>query len=1522
MATSVSLLEQKIEEERKKFKRKTELQLEKDIFKIYSESIFGDILINVGNNSLKLHRCILQTRAPILYNIYCHNPNLIKVIPVQKLEIFFRDIYCAAEIREKEEEILKCIDLAFASDKESYLQEDSGVENSDYSANSSNPLRNKPVVESPKYLSNYNLNSSNNAVYYSLVDESLVLSDFSDIHEEGVKEMSSRPKEDAKADSSGDRCRSDNECASETKPTSNGGNDVNQTTSSPPPPVVSDGPAAPLQTNGNRCKNQIDNQTPDSLDDDPKDEQCPSAKLQQDFARASIRQSDENVLAEKRFSSTKKYNENLLADLYPELMLELSFSDKVKYFDKDDAVEFQPTSEALKNFKNYLMEKYESLKGDRATVEMKHSDIFDQLIGEDKQFLLLKYNLEEILSAESASKTEIAEHKFLYNEYEKKHGVQKTYNFIKSFSISILQSRPTKPKCDQTPDSLNDEEETPKSTNSNTCDADPVPVTSAVKEASAEVEAESKESSANKSYGFFIDLKDSNVQATQEKPATKEKSAAASKQLFSMFIDFGNSTDSDSSIGIQNKFERRKKQYFNKLEKSRELRNSVSSLNDVSENSKSEKVVQNPISNVMASQPTAEITQSEHSGVVRRNKNLHGGVSYPSANRRSWNVDKTPLEPNQNFLLRHKRSSSVSSQKDVDCTPQTRPNSQLIEREFPSIGNADSTNELTINGGESEISTYSCGSEHDKENKTPCNSNSNESSQRASEKETKTDENENISAKDEFVKLSDLDKEPKPLLNTEKWTSVRMTKSATGTENWLETKILSGSANSRSLSRIFPDISANILSKPNSDVDDTTISSISSVQSSSAVSTCESNLEVSNVECRKESTLGQDLLRMFLDEISPDVVIEVAGRRIKAHKCVLTSRCQYFAALLSGGWVESAGNVLSIHGFSYSVVHFALCYIYSGENEIPETLNIVELATLADMLCLEGLKEVISHTLKMKYCHFFHKPCNICSVGVLECLPVAVNYGLDDIHRKSLRWITKHYVRLWCSKAFASLPRELIDKCYNQHVVNMSVNNVFETLTNCDKLFSFIPQTRWAEPCFIVTKRLHDHCIKYLANHFLEFLKSDSFTSIAQNRQWGIMIVDEKTQLACAKMRADQLCHSYSYVCSQLKNITADKNEEYIELWNRVKNQVETALIKSALQASQCNAWFQMDPELRSHIQSSAGLTFVPVEIKRRVSSFKPKQPATTSSGSRAVDLQQVKSAINRQQKQNGIRSENKTSQKVNGHAKSSSTKPTSSSAKSHKSSAVSNNSKSPFRNKYANVKSRYMDRKNSKEKPTSETTPSETSEVEKNTSSSSTAANRRPSKSLVTSAHLSPAIRDTARAVSLSKIPVSVRNSSQKRTESDKDTTSGSDNGTRSSEKPKRPYHSASDPPPVRKPLAVTMKNGTTNRSYNSAPMRKSAVNTRTRNSEERSKGSGGGTKKPSRSTAESTRKKFGTDRNSNDENRLKPKRIENNPSTETSISEDIKPNVPFRRDGTFCIDEPTVLKRQSSCSERDELV
>jgi hypothetical protein len=80
--------------------------------------------------------------------------------------------------------------------------------------------------------------------------------------------------------------------------------------------------------------------------------------------------------------------------------------------------------------------------------------------------------------------------------------------------------------------------------------------------------------------------------------------------------------------------------------------------------------------------------------------------------------------------------------------------------------------------------------------------------------------------------------------------------------------------------------------------------------------------------------LGEDLLRMFLEEINPDVTIDVAGRRIRAHKCILSSRCQYFAAILSGSWIESTGNVISLQGYvrqyenSFLILYYYYYYYY------------------------------------------------------------------------------------------------------------------------------------------------------------------------------------------------------------------------------------------------------------------------------------------------------------------------------------------------------------------------------------------------------------------------------------------------------------------------------------------------------------------------------------------------------------------------------------------------------------------
>ncbi|XP_015604321.1 uncharacterized protein LOC107272080 isoform X2 [Cephus cinctus] len=513
-----------------------------------------------------------------------------------------------------------------------------------------------------------------------------------------------------------------------------------------------------------------------------------------------------------------------------------------------------------------------------------------------------------------------------------------------------------------------------------------------------------------------------------------------------------------------------------------------------------------------------------------------------------------------------------------------------------------------------------------------------------------------------FVRLSDLDKTPAridtsdAILSKEDRVTYRMSNSIPET-SWIESKLVMSRSSGpvRTLSRKFTSVMTTSLPpKQKSPLEDMATdcegegiiseSDLSSMQSSMGRSGAEGSTEETETSSlaggKPYNRLGEDLLRMFLEEINPDVTIDVAGRRIRAHKCILSSRCQYFAAILSGGWVESAGNVIPLQGYSYNAVHFALCHIYSGESNIPDSISIVELATLADMLCLEGLKEVIGYTLKVKYCHLFHKPCQICAVGVLECMPLAAAYGLDEVYRKSLRWITRHFVRIWPCKAFATLPRELMDKCYHQHIVHMSTDNVLQTIMDCDKLLATLPNVRWAEPVFRLVSNLLETAVKFLSENFSGVLGNEKFQALGRELTWNISRLEDNFLAAADRLPPEQACKSYSKLHKMLATSQTDDppsnmkwGQLFVDFLKKIQSRVEKCLVREATRAARTSSWLKMDLELRRRIQELACLVILPHETSKRPSRHsnflkEPKAPSSRSTTSRSLDLRRVKLVI------------------------------------------------------------------------------------------------------------------------------------------------------------------------------------------------------------------------------------------------------------------------------------------------------
>nr|XP_026500570.1 uncharacterized protein LOC113404045 isoform X1 [Vanessa tameamea]XP_026500571.1 uncharacterized protein LOC113404045 isoform X1 [Vanessa tameamea] len=543
---------------------------------------------------------------------------------------------------------------------------------------------------------------------------------------------------------------------------------------------------------------------------------------------------------------------------------------------------------------------------------------------------------------------------------------------------------------------------------------------------------------------------------------------------------------------------------------------------------------------------------------------------------------------------------------------------------------------------------------------------------------------------DLFVRLSDLDK---PMQNSDDFEreilDSRMTRSIPD-NNWSEqnkagtsrsSEVISSfhSENALSLNRLFPHLK-NEFSKsmPISlsgrtqspsrqgssvcevDEHNSDVSELSSVQSSMCRSviensTTEETSQTSSLIGNCQSRLGQDLLRMFLEEIAPDVIVEVSGKRIKAHKCILSSRCQYFAGILSGGWVESSGNVIVLPPFSFNVVHFALCHIYSGLSNIPDSISIVELATIADMLGLEGLKEAIMFTLKARYCHHFHRPCQVCTAGVLECFPLSSVYGLDDLYRKCLRWITKYFTKVWPTKAFATLPKELLDKCYQEHIINLTIDNLIDTVYGCGITVASLQNSRWAESVARMCRRLVNAAAHFAAPRLLAVLEIVSTAPDAH--QSAKQALDDCLAAAIEWAPPDETCRVYAFLSHLVKEMknqnftnkdfmsNGGQNSSVPELSNFLLShascwrlQCEGALVRAAPRVVGTQAFKDLPTDLRRRLRElgcimygpqAIPLTNSPLQDRKSKSTYQSKPPKTINSATtRSLDMEKVRNSF------------------------------------------------------------------------------------------------------------------------------------------------------------------------------------------------------------------------------------------------------------------------------------------------------
>ncbi|KAK2836000.1 hypothetical protein Q5P01_016484 [Channa striata] len=247
------------------------------------------------------------------------------------------------------------------------------------------------------------------------------------------------------------------------------------------------------------------------------------------------------------------------------------------------------------------------------------------------------------------------------------------------------------------------------------------------------------------------------------------------------------------------------------------------------------------------------------------------------------------------------------------------------------------------------------------------------------------------------------------------------------------------------------------------------------------------------------SGLGADLLDLYQRGEQCDITIQVGDQVFSCHRAILCARCQYFRAMLSGSWMESSRQCITLHGLGPDEMEILLQFMYGAIVDLPYGATASQVVLAADMLGLEGLKDVVEMVLTREYCRFFPKTADGVQRTILECLSLTHALGLQNLHVLCMRWVAEHFVKTWCERNFALLPPELHRACLTAVTETITVQNSVTMLCGTEQLIGSLPEVKWAQQVKNLAKELQDESLRVIVQHLPRVTRTQAFQDL---RRW------------------------------------------------------------------------------------------------------------------------------------------------------------------------------------------------------------------------------------------------------------------------------------------------------------------------------------------------------------------------------------------------------------------------------------
>ncbi|XP_070688197.1 BTB/POZ domain-containing protein 8 [Pempheris klunzingeri] len=250
------------------------------------------------------------------------------------------------------------------------------------------------------------------------------------------------------------------------------------------------------------------------------------------------------------------------------------------------------------------------------------------------------------------------------------------------------------------------------------------------------------------------------------------------------------------------------------------------------------------------------------------------------------------------------------------------------------------------------------------------------------------------------------------------------------------------------------------------------------------------------------SGLGADLLDLYQRGEQCDITIQVADQVFSCHRAILCARSQYFRAMLSGSWMESSRQCITLQGLGPDEMEILLQFMYGAIVDLPPGASASQVVLAADMLGLEGLKDVVEMVLTRDYCRFFPKPIDGVQRTILECLSLTHALGLQSLHILCKRWVAEHYVKTWCERNFSLLSPELHRACLTAVTETMTVQNAVTMLCGTEQLIGSLPEVKWAQQVRSLATELQEESLSVIVQHFTKVIHTQAFQDLCRREEF------------------------------------------------------------------------------------------------------------------------------------------------------------------------------------------------------------------------------------------------------------------------------------------------------------------------------------------------------------------------------------------------------------------------------------